>query len=38
VNEDPYGDGWLIRIRLSNPSEVDELLDAKAYRAFIAEQ
>jgi len=38
VNEDPYGEGWLIRIRLSNPAEVDELLDADAYRRVIAEQ
>jgi glycine cleavage system H protein len=38
VNEDPYGDGWLIRIRLSEPSEADGLLDADAYRAFLAEQ
>jgi glycine cleavage system H protein len=37
VNEDPYGDGWLIRIRLSNPAEVDELLDADAYRQLLAE-
>ncbi len=38
VNEDPYGEGWLIRIRLSEPAEADELLDAAAYRAFLAEQ
>jgi glycine cleavage system H protein len=38
VNEDPYGDGWLVRIRLANPSEVDELMDAEAYRAHVAEQ
>ena len=38
VNEDPYGEGWLVRIRLSNPSEADELMDAAAYRAFVAEQ
>jgi glycine cleavage system H protein len=38
VNEDPYGGGWLIRIRMSDPSEVDGLMDAEAYRAFIAEQ
>jgi glycine cleavage system H protein len=38
VNEDPYGGGWLIRIRLSDPSEVDSLLDADAYRAVLAEQ
>jgi glycine cleavage system H protein len=38
VNEDPYGAGWLIRIRLRDPSELDDLLDAEAYRAFVAEQ
>ena len=38
VNDDPYGQGWLVRIRLSDPSEVDGLLDATAYRASIAEQ
>jgi len=38
VNEDPYGAGWLIRIRMSDPSELDTLLDADAYRAHVAEQ
>jgi glycine cleavage system H protein len=38
VNEDPYGDGWLVRIRMSDPSEVDALLDAEAYKSFLAEQ
>jgi glycine cleavage system H protein len=38
VNEDPYGEGWLIRIRLSDASEVDGLLDASAYRSLLAEQ
>jgi glycine cleavage system H protein len=38
VNEDPYGEGWLIRIRLSDPSEVQALLDAGAYRQLLAEQ
>ena len=38
VNADPYGEGWLIRIRLSAPAEADELLDAGAYRAFLADQ
>ena len=33
VNDDPYGEGWLVRIRLSDASEVDSLLDAAAYRA-----
>ena len=38
VNDDPYGQGWLVRIKLTDPSEVDRLLDSAAYRAFIAEQ
>ena len=37
VNADPYGEGWLIRIKLSDPSERDSLLDADAYRAVVAE-
>ncbi len=31
INEDPYGDGWLARVKLSEPSEKDALLDAEAY-------
>jgi glycine cleavage system H protein len=38
VNEDPYGEGWLIRIRLSDRGEVGTLLDAAAYKQFLAEQ
>jgi glycine cleavage system H protein len=38
VNEDPYGDGWLVRIRLADGSEADGLMDAAAYKAFVAEQ
>ena len=37
VNEDPYGDGWLVRIRLSDPSEVDSLLDVDAYKQVLAD-
>jgi glycine cleavage system H protein len=37
VNEDPYGDGWLIRIRMTNPSEADSLLDLDAYKQVVAE-
>jgi glycine cleavage system H protein len=37
VNSDPYGDGWLIRIRLSDPSEVESLLDVEAYKQVVAE-
>lgn len=35
VNQDPYGAGWLMKIELSNPSELDGLMDADAYRALI---
>ena len=38
VNEDPYGEGWLIRIRLTNDSEVDALLDASAYKQLVESQ
>jgi glycine cleavage system H protein len=38
VNEDPYGEGWLVRIRLSDASEKDDLMDAAAYKSFVAEQ
>jgi len=38
VNEDPYGTGWLVRIRLSAPDEVDVLLASDAYRQLLAEQ
>jgi glycine cleavage system H protein len=37
VNEDPYGAGWLVRVRLSEPSEVDSLLDPEAYKQQLAE-
>jgi glycine cleavage system H protein len=38
VNEDPYGSGWLVRIRMSDPGEVDSLLDVDAYKQVLAEQ
>ncbi len=38
VNDDPYGNGWLVRVRLSDPSEVESLLDSGAYKQFLAEQ
>jgi glycine cleavage system H protein len=37
VNADPYGEGWLIRIRLSEPSETDSLLDVDAYKQVVAD-
>jgi glycine cleavage system H protein len=36
VNNDPYGEGWLVRVRLSDPSELDRLMDAEAYRDYLA--
>jgi glycine cleavage system H protein len=36
INQDPYGEGWLVRIRLADPSERDALLDAEAYTASLA--
>jgi glycine cleavage system H protein len=38
VNEDPYGEGWLVRIRVADDGELAALLDAEAYRALLAEQ
>ena len=38
VNEDPYGNGWLLRIRIANPGEVDALVDPGAYRELLANQ
>jgi glycine cleavage system H protein len=38
INDDPYGDGWLVRIRLTDPGEVDGLMDVEAYKQHLAEQ
>jgi len=38
VNDDPYGEGWLVRIRMSDAAEADGLLDAAAYEQLLAEQ
>jgi len=35
INEDPYGDGWLVRVKLSDPSEADSLMDAATYEATL---
>ncbi len=37
INNDPYGEGWLVKIVLSNPAEVDALMDATAYKALIGQ-
>lgn len=38
VNQSPYGDAWLVKIRLSDPSELENLMDAAAYEQFLAEE
>jgi glycine cleavage system H protein len=35
INDDPYGDGWLVKVKLSDPSEVDSLMDAASYEASL---
>ena len=37
INEDPYGEGWLVKVKLSDSAEVGELLDAAAYRQLLAD-
>ena len=36
INEDPYGDGWLVKVRLTEPSEVEELLEREAYEGSLS--
>jgi glycine cleavage system H protein len=38
INEDPYGEGWLVKVKLSDPSEADDLLDAAAYRKLLEDE
>ncbi len=35
INKDPYGDGWIVKIKITDPAELDDLLDAAAYKALI---
>ena len=35
INQDPYGDGWMVKVKLSDPSEADGLMDAAAYRKLL---
>ena len=35
VNKDPYNSGWMVKIEMSDPSEIDSLLDAEAYKALL---
>jgi len=36
INSDPYGEGWMVKVKLSDPSEVDQLLDVAAYRDLLS--
>ncbi|MBV6655748.1 MAG: glycine cleavage system protein GcvH [Mameliella sp.] len=36
VNEDPYGEGWIVKIEMTNPNEVEGLMDAEAYKALVS--
>lgn len=38
INEDPYGEGWLMEVELSNPVELDELMNSSAYESSVAEE
>jgi glycine cleavage system H protein len=35
LNQDPYGEAWLVRVTIADPAELDDLLDAKAYKAYV---
>ena len=37
INADPYGDGWMVKVKLSDPSEADDLMDAAAYKKLLEE-
>jgi glycine cleavage system H protein len=36
INEDPYGEGWLVKVKLSDPSEVDSLMDSESYQSSLS--
>ncbi|NPA45800.1 MAG: glycine cleavage system protein GcvH [Chlorobi bacterium] len=37
VNTDPYGEGWIVKVKIKDPSQLDDLMDSEAYRAYIAQ-
>ena len=37
VNDDPYGEGWMVKVKLSDPSEADQLMDAAAYKKLLGD-
>lgn len=36
VNSDPYGDGWMVKMKMDNPGDIDQLMDADAYQAMVS--
>ncbi len=38
INADPYGEGWIVRIKIADPAELDDLMDAAAYEAYCADR
>ena len=38
VNSDPYGKGWIVKLQVADPSELDDLMDAEAYQAFLKDE
>ena len=38
MNEDPYGDGWLIKVRVSDPTDLEDLMDADEYAELVARE
>ena len=36
VNTDPYGDGWMVKMKMDNPDDVNQLMDAEAYKAMVS--
>ena len=38
INDDPYGDGWMVKVKLSDPDQVDSLLDVGAYKQLLADE
>ncbi len=37
INDDPYGEGWIVRVKMADPTQLDDLMDADAYRQFLTE-
>lgn len=37
LNEDPYGEGWLVKVQIANPADLEDLMSAKAYEAYLSE-